>query len=167
MKQLRALAPWLLVTLAVFAAAWLRQHFTKAPPPPLLAWQKPVAELTASQQQTWREVRAALAGVEDERSRTGEWPRAQLTSGVKWSYARAHLAINYTAEIGELRWLVLYLEPDPRVTETPPPDDDEHHTLADGTALHVTVWTQPVSEPPMDTVTAFPAAEGWVEVILR
>jgi hypothetical protein len=76
--------------------------------------------------------------------------------------------VNYEGEGEGLRWLVLFLEPDPRlVAEKAPPEDDEHHTLSDGTPLHVTVWTQPLTEAPSDQLTAFPAAEGWVERVRR
>ena len=81
---------------------------------------------------------------------------------------RQGATINYVGESEGLRWLVLYLEPDPRMERTAaPPEDDEHHTLADGTGLHVTLWTQPLSEPTTELVTAFPGAEGWVERVAR
>lgn len=77
-------------------------------------------------------------------------------------------AINYVGEGEGLRWLVLLLEPDPRAApEKAPPEDDEHHTLSDGTPLHVTVWSQPLSELTAQLVTAFPATEGWVERVDR
>jgi hypothetical protein len=63
--------------------------------------------------------------------------------------------------------LVLFIEPDPRFPSEKVPEDDEHHVLSDGTMLHVTVWTQSIGEPPSARVTAFPAAEGWVERVRK
>lgn len=163
----RASLRWLLAALAVFAVAQLVERLQRPGAPALLAWQRPVSELTEAQRALWAELRASLRDAEAQRAASGDWPRLDLTSNARWSLRRQRLAVNYVAEAEGLRWLVLFLEPDPRVQEPAPPEDDEHHTLADGTALHVTVWTQPLTAPPTAEVTAFPAAEGWTERVAR
>lgn len=163
----RATVLWVGVALVVFAAALAWKRTRTAPSTVLAGWQRPVSELSSAQQRTYRELRAGLREVEHVRAATKTWPQQNLTAGATWTRAQQRLAVNYVAEAEGLRWLVLFLEPDPRTDEAPPPDDDEHHTLADGTALHVTVWTQPPDTPRSDVVTAFPAAEGWVERVAR
>ncbi len=163
----RASMLWLAVALTVFGAALAFKHLRPAPAQPLLAWQRPVSELDPAQQARWHRVREGIGAAEALRAETGAWPAMDLTGDARWSLRTGGLAVNYEAEAGGLRWLVLFLEPDPRVKEPAPPDDDEHHTLADGTALHVTVWTRSASEPPGEVVSAFPAADGWVERVAR
>jgi hypothetical protein len=132
------------------------------------AWQRPVSELTVAQQQFHATLREELRAAEGIRSATKSWPPPEGIFPGNWVLRRQGTAINYLGTSEGLRWLVLYLEPDPRAERTKaPPEDDEHHTLADGTGLHVSVWTQPLSEPPTDLVTAFPGAEGWVERVSR
>ena len=68
------------------------------------------------------------------------------------------------------RWLVLFIEPAATAFEAktpPPPVDEEHHTLPDGTALHVTVWTTANQGPEPTEVLAFPVSEGWVQRVGR
>ena len=163
----RASLAWLAAALAVFVVVQVAQHLRRPTSPPLLAWQRPVSELTDAQRAMFTELRASLRTAEAQRAATHEWPSLDLTRNARWALRRQRLAINYVAEAEGLRWLVLFLEPDPRLHEPAPPEDEEHHTLADGTALHVTVWTQPLDTPRVDEVTAFPAAEGWVERVAR
>lgn len=163
----RASLLWLAAALALFGAVQLVQHLRRPSAPPLLAWQRPVSEFTPAQRAMFTELRASLRTAEAQRVATHEWPQLNLTANATWSLRRQRLAINYVAHAEGLRWLVLFLEPDPRLSEPAPPEDDEHHTLSDGTALHVTVWTQPLTTPATDEVTAFPASEGWVERVAR
>jgi hypothetical protein len=159
---------WLAVALLVCGGALLAQKLQqRVAAPKYLDWQRPVSEFTDAQRAMYTELRASLRIAEAQRSSTKTWPALNLTSNATWSLQQQRLAINYIAEAEGLRWLVLFLEPDPRVKEPAPPEDDEHHTLNDGTALHVTVWTQPLSASPSANVTAFPAAEGWVERVAR
>ncbi len=166
-RERRTSLLWLAVAGLVCGGALLAKTLQRPAPPRLLDWQRPVAELTDAQHAMYRELRASLRTAEAQRSATRAWPQLNLTSNAKWTLRQQRLAINYVAEAEGLRWLVLFLEPDPRVNEPAPPEDDEHHTLSDGTALHVTVWTQPLSASPPENVTAFPAAEGWVERVAR
>ncbi|MGV3624448.1 MAG: hypothetical protein ACO1OB_26755 [Archangium sp.] len=168
-SERRATVVWVLVAFAVFGGAvvWKRVRNATPAPAALADWQRPVSELAADQRRVYTAIRASLRAVEDDRARTKSWPERDLSPDTRWTRTQQRLAINYVADVGDLRWLVLFLEPDPRTNEPAPPEDDEHHTLSDGTALHVTIWTQPASSPRSDVVTAFPAAEGWVERVQR
>lgn len=161
----RATVLWLLVALAVFGGFTLASRLRAPPPVPLPSWQRPVSELSPAQLRFHAHLREQLRAAEGERGRTKRWPAATADG---WSRRQQGIYVNYVGEAEALRWLILFIEPDPRLAaEKPPPEDDEHHTLSDGTALHVTVWTQPLSEPKSELVTAFPAAEGWVERVQR
>lgn len=168
----RATWVWLLVASGVWAAGAVYSKLHAAPPAPAPSpsWQRPVSELTLKQQQFHLRLREHLRAAERERERgkTKTWPTAAAHFPAGWSRRQLSATVNYVGEGEGLRWLVLFLEPDPRAApEKAPPEDDEHHTLGDGTAIHVTVWTQPLSEPSLEQVTAFPAAEGWVERVRR
>lgn len=172
MDNRRTTALWLLVALAVFGAGALRSR--RSPAPTATAadagapWQRPVSELTAAQQALHAQLRAQLREAEQVRARASTWPPADGLFPPGFTLRQRGVAVNYLGEAEGLRWLVLFLEPDPRLPKEPaPPEDDEHHALSDGTALHVTTWTQPLTEPPPEDVTAFPAAEGWVERVRR
>lgn len=163
----RATWRWLLVAGAVFAGGLLFSRLHGAAPP-APAWQRPVSELSAAQQRFHALLRGQLRQAERERASTKSWPSATGIFPEGWKLRRQGSCVNYTGETQGLRWLVLFLEPDARAApEKAPPEDDEHHTLSDGTALHVSLWTQLPSEPPGELVTAFPAAEGWVERVVR
>jgi hypothetical protein len=163
----RATILWLLVALVVFAAGTISSKL-RAPVAPAPAWQRPVSELSDEQRRFHARLRGQLEAAERARGQSGTWPPAPGTFNDAWLMRRQGIYVNYLGEREGLRWLVLFIEPDPRAPpEPPPPEDAEHHTLSDGTALHVTVWTQPLTEPPTDLVTAFPAAEGWVERVER
>lgn len=91
-------------------------------------------------------------------------PVAGALAPSRWTLTTEGLSINYLGVTAELDWLVLILEPDPRVRAPPPPDDEEHHTLPDGAGLHVTVWTRPtggLASP--EHVVTFPATRGWTQ----
>lgn len=172
MENRHTTALWLLVALAVFGLGKLLSARPPAPPPSAAdagaPWQRPVSELTAGQQRLHARLRAQLRDAERGRAEAKAWPPAAGLFPPGFTLRQRGLTVNYLGEAEGLRWLVLFLEPDPRLPgEPPPPEDDEHHTLRDGTALHVTTWTQPLSEPPPADVTAFPAAEGWVERVRR
>ncbi len=158
---------WLLVAGAVWLAAvgvsrWRREP-ARVVAPASPAWQRPVSELTPAQQRVHQQVRDAILVAEQARG-SGPWPPSFLPGFV---FRQQRLHVNYVGEAEGLRWLVLFLEPDPRSPPEKAAPDDEHHALPDGTPLHVTVWTQPASAVPPETVTAFPAAEGWVERVRR
>ena len=163
----RATWAWIGVALGVWAGGTVYSKL-RAPPTPTPSWQRPVSELTAAQQQFHARLRDQLRAAEQERGATKTWPPASTHFPAGWTFLKLSTTVNYVGEGEGLRWLVLFLEPDPRQkVEKAPPEDDEHHTLSDGTPLHVTVWTQPLTEPALGQLTAVPAAEGWVERVRR
>ena len=175
-SQLRQLAPWLVVSLAGWAVLLsMRRQGTLADSAP--SWQRSVSTLREGEQTRYRQVRAAVLALEKRRSGAA-WPEVEALAaeqvspfdeaGVRWVKRQHGVYVNYlgTPRAPEQwRWLVLFIEPSPTAFKEPPaPNDEEHHTLGDGTALHVTVWTAPNEGPLPDQVLAFPVADGWVEV---
>ncbi|MFT3711068.1 MAG: hypothetical protein QM817_25860 [Archangium sp.] len=148
---------WIALAIAVWAVAfgvnrWRRSSETGDQPPD---WQRPLSELSAPQQQRYATLRAAILEAEK-----APWPE-QLISG--FSRAQQGFYVNYIGEADGLRWLVLLIEPDPRLPPDNSPLDDEHHRLSDGRMLHVSVWTQPLDAEKPQNVVAWPAAEGWTQ----
>ena len=156
---------WLLVALAVFGVGTLSSRLAQKPPAP--SWQRPVCELTKERQRFHTQLRELARDAERARGSTGRWPAVAPLFPDKWELRQQGHYLNYVGEHDGLRWLILFIEPDARSAPENVPEDNEHHRLSDGTAIHVTVWTQPTSEPATERVTAFPAAEGWVERVSR
>lgn len=158
-------ARWLLVAALVWLAAWgwSRAKPPHGPPPSARPeWQRLSRELSPEQQQLFTRVRAALPLAEAAHTDAG-WP--DTLPGLDFPARKRGLVTNYLGEGEGLRWLVLYLDPDPRLPREDAGVDDEHHRLADGTPVHVTVWTTALDAGLPDDVVAFPAAEGWVEQV--
>lgn len=171
---------WLALALAVWAVGTLASRAagrTRAPATP--PWQRSFRELDPDGQRLYRLVREGLLEAENERARAGAWPAPGALAaqgippfaadgagpGLAWTLRQEGLAATYLGEGPGTRWLVLFLEPDAAARAAPPPPtDEEHHTLPDGTALHVTVWTQPSARgPPPEGVLTFPVAQGWTQ----
>ena len=134
----------------------------------LLPHQALVSALSPEEQQRHLEIRGAVRHAEQQRAANKRWPADFLsTKDVVWKQSGQRLYINYLgvpADGARLRWLVLFIEPEPSaIKDPPPPEDEEHHTLPDGTGLHVTVWTSPNVGPLPLAVLPFPAAEGWTQ----
>lgn len=182
--EARRALPFLVLALVAWLAGlgwarWQRPAATAQLDP----WQRSYLGLPEAEQRLYRAVREGIFEAENVRAATGAWPSAEalaadgvppfapdeLLPALSWRHAREGLYVNYVGEGGGQRWLVLFIEPDPKALKTPgeaaPPVDEEHHTLPDGTALHVTVWTQPASEPAPTGVLAFPVAEGWTQLV--
>lgn len=186
--ELRHAAPWLALALVTWGAgvatAKLRAGSHAAERAP---WQRSYLELSVDDQRLYRAIREGIFEAENRRAESPgkQWPAVDALAGegippfahepplpaMTWTMRRHGVYVNYVGEGAQLRWLVLFIEPEPAAFTTPgeqaPPVDEEHHTLSDGTALHVTVWTQPVSEPAPAAVLAFPVAEGWVQRVGR
>ena len=85
---------------------------------------------------------------ENHRSGSREWPDPAVLAGegvppfdapdLRWSRRQHGIYVNY-----------------------------QHHTLPDGTALHVTVWSMANQGPEPTEVLAFPVSEGWVQRVGR
>ena len=135
--------------------------------PPVLPHLARLGDLKAPDQATHAKIRDALRAAERVRSDTKQWPPALGVEGLTWTQRRHGVYVNYVgvpADPLRLRWLVLFIEPEPSpIVDPAPPEDDEHHSLPDGTALHVTVWTAANAGPVPEVVLPFPAAEGWTQ----
>jgi len=161
-------AAFVAVLLAVGLVAWLGASRRKAPAVALLPYQGWASELPRAERRRFAEVRAALKAAELLRGTTHQWPARFVDDrAVTWSVSIHGPYVNYLGIPSDpegLRWLVLIIEPEPAaIRDPPPPEDDEHQTLADGTGLHVTVWTSANAGPLPAAVLAFPAAEGWIQ----
>ena len=153
--------------LAAVAVTSFLQRKKAAPPAELLPYQALVTALPAPERERHAQLRAAIREAEKHRNEKRSWPPAFVAPGLSWVQRGQGLYVNYLGvpnDPSRLRWLVLIIEPEPSaLKDPPPPDDDEHHTLADGTALHVSVWTTPNKGPIPEGVLPFPAAEHWTQ----
>jgi hypothetical protein len=163
--------PFIALALGVWVAGVATARLTTSaalePRPP---WQHSFLQLDEQGQRFYRSLREGIFEAENLRASTGHWPApAELAdAGIgpfntsTWALAQQRPYINYSSENNGLRWLVLFIEPEGS-EGAPAQPDEEHHTLSTGLGLHVTVWTQPVSEPRPLGVLSFPVAEGWVQ----
>lgn len=181
--DLRDLAPWLLTTLALWAAVVAVRHTRVAAAPQAPAWEHSFLELSQADQLRYRLVREGVLEAENRRSGPRDWPEPSVLAGegvppfdapdLRWSRRQHGIYVNYLGVplTGQgTRWLLLFIEPEPTAFEAkapPPAVDEEHHTLPDGTALHVTVWTTASQGPEPTEVLAFPVSEGWVQRVGR
>lgn len=154
---------WLAAAALVWLAVWGWNRWRPAAPAPLATWQAPVGALTSAQQQTYRALQEAEREAERRRARGEGWP--ETLGALPRQQQRG--TVNYAGTTEGLAWLVMILEPQPGAPKDAAQPDDEHHLLPDGTMLHVTVWTRAEAAGPPDAVTAFPAAEGWVQRLAR
>lgn len=182
-RELEQLAPWALATvLGWVVMVGVRQSNARleshAP-----AWQRSYLELSQAEQRRYRQIREGVLEAENARSLTRQWPepKALAAQGVPpfeapdlvWSMRQHGVYVNYLGvprSGGGLRWLVLFIEPEASAFDSKMPAapvDEEHHTLPDGMALHVTVWSQPHEGTLPPEVLAFPVAEGWVQRVGR
>jgi hypothetical protein len=170
------------IALVVWSGGVALQHLRDRPVSATIApWQGSFRELPPAEQRTFRHLREALAELEGARVDDGAWPAPErlqtlgiepfrsdeLSPPLGWTLKRHGIYATYLglpAETTAQRWLIQLIEPATR--EPAPPEDEEHHTLPDGTPIHVTVWTQANSEPPpADDVLAFPSATGWRQCV--
>ncbi len=182
--MLLALTTW------VAALAWAWAARSRPTVAALAPWQRSYLELSPDGQRRYRAVREGILEAENVRAATKAWPDpSQLKAeGVPpfddesytWVLRQHGIYVNYVGVRrdgpAEARWLLLFIEPEKSAFDAkapPPPVDEEHHTLPDGTALHVTVWTtggasaSNEAAPFADEVLAFPVSEGWVQRVGR
>lgn len=172
--------PFFLFACVVWLGGLGLQRLRGVKPGAVLApWQQRFTALPPEEQRLFRALREGLLELEGLRAEAGRWPAPDelpadtpgfAEPGLRWERRTQHLTTSYvaTSDGSDRRWLVLYLEPDERaLKEAAPPEDEEHHTLPSGLALHVTVWTQASAAPLPAGVLAFPATEGWTQVLGR
>ncbi len=114
----------------------------------LLPYQTLANTLPESDQQQFTALRQKLIDAEAERSRLSRWPDAASLdlpgSGYQWTRFDRGVVTNYLgrpADASQPAWLLEIQEPEPGTAPDPAPNDEEHHRLADGTTLHVYLWT--------------------------
>lgn len=188
-RELTTAAPFALAAILVWSGGVLARRATGAPGTPEPApWQRSYLELPVGEQRLYRQVREGIFEAENARGATKRWPEVAelagdgippfaadaLTPPLQWSRAQQGVYVTYlgvpSGGATSQRWLVLFIEPEPSALNArgaSPPVDEEHHTLPDGTALHVTVWTEPNAGPLPKGVLAFPVAEGWTQRLGR
>jgi hypothetical protein len=140
----------------------------------LLPYQALANTLPESDQQQFTALRQKLVNAEAERSRVSSWPSAESLglpgAGYRWTRFDRGVVTNYfgqPADASQPAWLVEIQEPEPGTAPDPAPNDEEHHRLADGTTLHVYLWTHRFGgQVPAEFVPA-PQNTGWVEVFAQ
>ncbi|MEO6771516.1 MAG: hypothetical protein ABI467_00650 [Kofleriaceae bacterium] len=139
-------------------------------------------DLDTDAQRLFRASLEGLTEAEDVRSQSGAWPTVEQLAarhippfapdpldkaGYRWRMLRDGALVNYvgTPDPSSRRpsFVISILEPDPGTPIDPQAFTDEaHHTLRDGTLLHVGVFFGP---RPLTTPMATPAFEdGWRRV---
>jgi hypothetical protein len=156
---------------------------------PLLPYQQLFVDLPATDQRIIRSLREAMIEAENARSQTKVWPEVAALSqqgippfapdpidgkAYAWTRSQAGLYVNYRGSPqaeGRPELLLLFVEPDPAAArmpgDRPPPVDEQHHTLADGTALHVSLWLRRAKPARDDRVVSFPAGSGWTQILSK
>ena len=114
----------------------------------LLPYQELVATLVGADQAMFADLTKQVIDVEGMRAVEGQWPdagRLKVLTGFTWTASREGYFLNYLATPGgdpsAAAWLLVIQEPDPQAPVDPAPNDETHHRLADGTVLHVAIWT--------------------------
>lgn len=62
-------------------------------------------------------------------------------------------------------WLLAIQEPDPGAPPDRSPADEQHHRLADGTVLHVAVWSHREGSRVRAGLVPLPYADGWTQIL--
>jgi hypothetical protein len=138
----------------------------------LLPYQALAASLPESDRKDFRALRDGLLAAEAMRSRTSRWPDAtELTlpgSGYRWTRFERGVITDYLGRPGDpaqAAWLLEIQEPEPGMAPDPAPNDEQHHRLADGTTLHIYVWTHRLGGQMPAAFVPQPQNTGWTEVV--
>lgn len=152
----------------------------------LLPYQKLVADSSTMQQRTFRELQEGLLEAERIRATTARWPDVAglAAEGIppfaadptrkgpsyKWTSVRQDWATNYIgvpSDPSAPAWALVILEPAPGDPPDPAPNDETHHRLANGTTLHVTIWTIPEQTRRSGfAALRLPQNEGWTQLMV-
>ena len=170
-----ALGVWLYLASTLGDASGARSH--------LLPYQALIQGRPATEQRVFRELQEGLLEAESVRAATGSWPRpdALAAAGIppfapdptagatscQWQQIRDGTRAHYTGRPdhpGAPAWLVLIQEPEAGAPPDPAPEDEEHHRLADGTMLHVSIWSRADGRAGTPAQIRLPQAEGWTQL---
>lgn len=184
---LRAAIAIALATLFVISS---RRQSTPRDELPLLPFQRSFADLPASLQRDYRELREGFAEAARVRGKSGEWPSPETLAlegvppfandGVDgrvrdWQLVSEGLARLYFGiprpGVERESLLLQVLEPAPGDFEGRDPNapiDEEHQRLADGTLVHVTTWFQdPIAAARPAAGAIRPEMSGWTQMVGR
>ncbi len=146
----------------------------------LLPYQALIRDAPPADQRLFRELQEGLLEAERIREQTGHWPDVTTLAAegippfapdptrkieYKWTSVRQDWVTNYLgvpAEPSQAAWVIVILEPEPGAPPDPAPNDETHHRLADGTTLHVSIWSIP-EEKRRSGLAALrlPQNDGW------
>jgi len=151
----------------------------------LLPFQMLARDLVSSDQTMFTALKQCLLEVEGLRSSDGRWPDAPafavllrntpvVDSGIgnafTWRDQTQGVITHYvglpTQDVSAPAWMVAIREPEPGVPTDTAPNDEEHHRLADGTVLHVSIWTHRFGGQVDPKFVAQPEAAGWTQVLV-
>lgn len=192
-RELSRFIAWTLSVLTVCGAvvsARVLERGKQATPDERLPYQQVMGALPVADQRRFVELREGIFEIENLRGSSGRWPEVEElreqalppffsslegSETLRWEKREQGSYVNYLGILdgagGTTRWLILFIEPPKGLLkapgEPPPPVDEEHHTLSDGTALHVTVWVSSAENKGPETVLPTPALEGWTQVLGR
>ena len=154
----------------------------------LLPFQTVIQTRPIEEQRMFRELQVSLLEAETVRSIEGAWPDAArlAADGIEpfapnpalkgaayeWTRVQSGRVINYLGvpKADQQRrerapaWLVMVQEPDPAAPPEVYVEDEEHDRLADGSILHVSIWSHPAGARVPVNVVQVPQAEGWTQL---
>jgi hypothetical protein len=151
----------------------------------LLPYQMLVRDLVQSDQLVFNYLRQGLQEAEAGRSGTGRWPEPDLLRSLSsdttrgdvstppfsytWARTQKNIVVNYLGlprgDVSAAAWLIRIQEPDPLVPTDKAPNDEEHHRLADGTVLHVSIWTHRFGGQVPPDFLVRPETAGWTQLL--
>jgi hypothetical protein len=148
----------------------------------LMPYQALVRDRPSSDERMFRELQEGLLEAERIRSTTGGWPSPAALAEQSippfapdptrpeqyvWTVTQHGAFVDYRATpqvTGVPAWLLLVQEPDKGAPPDPAKEDEEHHRLADGTMLHVSIWTHPDGTDVPPRFVSLPQVEGWTQL---
>jgi hypothetical protein len=139
-----------------------------------LPYQTLAGSLPESDQKDFRALRDSLLAAEAVRSQTSRWPDGGALrvarSDHRWTRFDRGMTIGYLGlprDPAQPAWLLEIQEPEPGMAPDPAPNDEQHHRLADGTTLHIYVWTHRLGGQVPAEFVPQPQNTGWTEVVAQ
>jgi hypothetical protein len=148
----------------------------------LMPYQVLVRDRPSNDQRMFRELQEGLLEAERVRSTSGGWPAPAALAEQAippfapdptrpeqyvWTVTQHGTFVDYLGTprvTGVPAWLLLVQEPDKGAPPDPAKEDEEHHRLADGTMLHVSVWTHADGTDLPAHFVSLPQVEGWTQL---
>jgi hypothetical protein len=151
----------------------------------LLPYQMLVRDLVSADQAMVAVLKQSLLDAETVRTVTGRWPEAPAVKNLpktapggdaslpaaaySWKRSSVGVVQHYLGlpaeDVSAAAWLLVIREPEPGVPTDSAPNDEEHHRLADGTVLHVSIWTHRFGGQVGPQFVAQPEAAGWTQLL--